>query len=656
MIHSLGALLSEVSPMIALLRFLPVFLFVGGVASGEPWEHYGGDAGGQRYSALTQLTPENVATLEIAWTHRHGDWRGGRGKEARTEIAFEGTPILAEGTLYQCTPFNRVFALDPATGAERWVFDPEIDLTARYSNQAACRGVSHWRDAAASPDAPCARRIFLGTNDARLMAIDAATGKRCADFGAGGQVDLTAGVGDLQWAGEYQVTSPPAIAGDVIAVGSAISDNSTTRAPSGVMRGFDARTGALRWSFDPVRKGFEGHEEFPKTDAGLFLGTANSWAPMSYDAERDLLFVPTGNTSPDYYGGHRRGLDEYASSVLALRGATGELVWHFATVHNDVWDFDVPAQPTLTEITREGVRVPVVVQATKMGLLFVLHRETGEPVFGIEERPVPQGGVPGEKLSPTQPFPLKPPPLGDLELALDDAWGLTPFDRRWCRNRLEKYRSDGIYTPPSLEGSIMYPGNAGGSNWGGIAVDPGRQIAIANIMNAPWLITLFPAEEYAARRAAEPGVEIAPQRGTPYGMRRQIFLSPLGLPCTAPPWGELVGVDLAAGEILWRTPFGTTRDVTPVPIALEYGLPSLGGPLVTASGLILIGASYDDYLRAYDVKTGEELWKGRLPAGGQATPMTYRVDGRQFVVVAAGGHERAGTTAGDHLVAFSLPE
>jgi quinoprotein glucose dehydrogenase len=639
--------------MMRLLPFL-AFSLAALPVLGEGWEHYGGDAGGQRYSELTQLTPENVEGLEVAWTHRHGDWRGGRGRDARTEIAFEATPILAGGTLYVCTPFNRVFALDPATGEERWVFDPKIDPTAKYSNQATCRGVSHWSDPLAESGAVCARRIFMGTNDARLIAIDAVTGARCPDFGVGGEIDLTAGVGNLQWRGEYQVTSAPSVAGDVVAVGSAISDNSTTKAPSGVVRGFDARSGALRWALDPVRAGFEGHEDFPKSDGGLYLGTANAWAPMSYDTERDLLFVPTGNTSPDYYGGHRRGLDEYASSVIALRGATGELVWHFATVHNDLWDFDVPAQPTLTEITVAGERVPVVVQPTKMGFLFVLDRETGEPVFGVKEQPVPQGGVPGEKLSPTQPFPVKPPPLADLELTPDDAWGLTPFDRRWCRNRLEQYRIDGIYTPPSLEGSIMYPGNAGGSNWGGIAVDPGRQIAIANVMNAPWLITLFPAEEYEARKAAEPGIEIAPQRGTPYGMRREVFLSPIGLPCTSPPWGELVGVDLAAGEILWRRPFGTTRDIFPVPIALDYGLPNLGGPLVTASGLVLIGASFDDYLRAYDVKTGEELWKGRLPAGGQATPMTYEVDGRQYVVIAAGGHERAGTTAGDHLVAFAL--
>lgn len=634
---------------------LALFAFSAGPVGGEPWHHYGGDAGGQRYSELDQLTPENVSGLEVAWTHRHGDWRGGRRSDARTEIAFEATPILAEGTLYFCTPFNRVFALDPTSGEERWVFDPEIDPTAKYANQATCRGVSYWRDPLAASGDRCARRIFLATNDARLIAIDAATGARCVGFGAGGEVDLTAGVGKIKWAGEYQMTSPPVLAGDVVAVGSAISDNSRTDAPSGVVRGFDGRTGALRWAFDPVREGFEGHEDFPKTEGGLFLGTANAWAPLSYDEARDLLFVPTGNTSPDYYGGHRRGLDEYASSVLALRGATGELVWHFATVHNDVWDFDVPAQPTLTEITHGGERVPVVVQATKMGLLFVLHRETGEPVFGVEERPVPQGGVPGETLSPTQPFPLKPPPLVDIELGVDDAWGLTPLDRWWCRNRLEEYRSDGIYTPPSLQGSIMYPGNAGGSNWGGIAVDPGRQIVIANVMNAPWIITLFPGEEYAERRAAEPGVEIAEQRGTPYGMRREVFLSPLGLPCTAPPWGELVAVDLAAGEILWRIPFGTTRDIFPIPIEIEYGLPNLGGPLVTASGLVLIGASFDDYLRAYDVKTGAELWKGRLPAGGQATPMTYTVDGRQYVVIAAGGHERAGTTAGDHLVAFALP-
>jgi quinoprotein glucose dehydrogenase len=375
------------------------------------------------------------------------------------------------------------------------------------------------------------------------------------------------------------------------------------------------------------------------------------------DEERDLLFVPTGNSAPDYYGGHRDGIEQYASSLVALRASTGEVVWSFQTVHHDLWDYDLPAQPTLASVRRESVEIPAVVQATKMGHLFVLHRETGAPLFPVEERPVPQGGVPGEKLSPTQPFPVKPPPLVPFELSPDDAFGITPWDRRACRERIGALRFEGIFTPPSLQGSLMYPGNIGGSNWGGVAVDPLRGRVIANVTSVPFAVTLLPAESYERERAANPGVEIAPQRGTPYALRRELLLSPLGVPCNPPPWGMLVAVDLATGEIAWSVPLGTIRDMAPIPIPLRVGLPNVGGPLVTASGLVFIGAAMDDYLRAFDVETGEELWKGRLPAGGQATPMTYRLreGARQYVVIAAGGHGRAGTTLGDSVVAFALP-
>ena len=574
----------------------------------DGWPHYGGDAGGQHYSTLTEITRENVADLGVAWTYRHGDWRGGRGGDAPSDFAFEATPILAEDTLYFCTPLNRVIALDPATGTERWSFDPEIDLAGRYANQFNCRGVTFWRDPAAETEADCQARIFTGTNDARI-ALDASTGRPCPQFAKHGSVDLSVGVGEIHWKGEYQVTSAPVLAGDVVVVGTAISDNQTTEAPSGVVRGFDARTGELRWAFDPVRRGFEAAPHHARTEAGFFLGTANVWAPMSYDAERDLLFIPTGNSSPDYWGGHRRGLDEYASSVLALRGETGQLIWHFQTVHHDVWDYDAPAQPTLTELVRDGARVPAVLQTTKMGHLFVLHRETGVPLFPVEERPVPQGGVSGETLAATQPFPTKPPPLVRQRIGPEDAWGLTPFDRAWCRRRIEELRHDGPFAPPSLEGTLMYPGNAGGSNWGGIAVDPGRQVAVANVMDLAWLVTLFPTEETEARRRAEPGIEISPQHGTPFGMRRETFTSPLGLPCHKPPWGEIMAVDLAGGEILWRRPFGTTRDMTPLPLAFELGLPNLGGPLITARAARAL-------LRA---ERRDSAWQGPEPPGRSRT-------------------------------------
>ncbi len=639
----------------ALLLLASVRPAAGGGAGETEWPSWGNDAGGSRYADLRQITSENAAQLEIAWTYRTGDVSDGTGSFG-AKSAFEATPLLLAGTLYFCTPFNRVIALDPTTGAERWSFDPEIDLTARYANQLTCRGVAAWRDSAADASGSCSFRIFTATNDARLFALDARTGKSCPGFGAGGAVDLNPGVGRQEWRGEYQVTSPPAIAGDLVIVGSAVSDNQRTDAPSGVLRAFDARTGSLRWAWDVAPPG-----PMPAGRAegtGWALGSPNVWAPMAVDEARDLVFVPTGNPAPDYFGGLRRPLERYGSSIVALRAATGAVVWHFQTVHHDLWDYDVAAQPTLTEIERDGKRIPAVVQATKMGILFVLHRETGEPLFPIEERPVPASRVPGEQSAPTQPFPVRPPPLVAHALPADAAWGLTPLDRGWCRDQLAKLRYEGIYTPPELgEGSLMYPGNAGGINWGGVAVDPARRVLIANVIQLPFLVSLLPSAQLDAAQASGHGLrgEYAPQRGTPYAMRRRIFLSPLGVPCTPPPWGKLVSVDLDRGEIRWDVAFGTIRDVAPLPLPIELGTPNAGGPLVTSAGLVFIGAALDDYLRAFDTATGRELWRGRLPAGGQATPMSYLSGGRQFVVIAAGGNGSAETRLGDFVVAFALP-
>jgi quinoprotein glucose dehydrogenase len=620
------------------------------------WLEYGGSAGGERYSPLTQITPENVEHLEVSWTYHTGDVSDGRG-EVRSTTAFEATPILVEGTLFLCSPFNRVIALDPETGAERWSYDPKVDLSGGYANQLICRGVSSWLDSERDTGV-CRRRIYTATNDARLVALDSETGTPCEDFGMNGEVDLNPGVGDQLWRGEYQITSPPAVAGDLVIVGSAVADNVRIDAPSGVVRAYDARSGELRWAWD-LAPPFEVPDAGYAAETGYMLGTPNVWAQFSVDEARDLLFVPTGNPSPDYYGGQRNGIDYYGSSVVALRASTGQVLWHFQTVHHDLWDFDVPAQPTLTTVVRSGEEYPAVIQPTKMGLLFMFHRETGEPLFPIEERPVPQSTVPGEQTSPTQPFPLKPPSLVPHELSPEDAWGLTPHDRKGCREKLEQLHFEGIYTPPRLgQGTLMYPGNAGGSNWGGVAVDPVRQILIANVIDMAWVVSLLPAEEYEEARRANPGVEISPQRGTPYAMRREMLTSPWDLPCNPPPWGTLAAVDLGTGDIRWQVKLGTIRDLAPFPLPLKLGVPNLGGPLVTASGLIFIGATMDDYLRAFDIETGEELWKGRLPAGGQATPMTYRLSnaGKQYVVIAAGGHGRAGTTLGDAVVAFALPD
>jgi quinoprotein glucose dehydrogenase len=647
--------------MTRFLRLLILFcsvVFLGGCQSeitvppGGPvadWPAYGRDAGGSRYSPLTQITRDNVKHLQVAWTYRTGDI-----PTKEQAAAFEATPILIEGTLYLSTPFNKVIALDPETGIERWMYDPKIDLSVRYSDFTS-RGVSTWLDPERRANESCRRRIVAATNDARLIALDAATGIPCTDFGEDGQVDLSRGVGKVH-AWEYGVSSPPAVIHDLFIIGSKVSDNQRVDAPSGVVRAFDARTGALRWSWEALPPDFLSKASHEGKNT-YHLGTANAWSILSVDPERDLVFVPTGNASPDFYGGERRGIDFYSSSVVALRALTGEVVWRFQTVHHDLWDYDVPAQPTLVTVHRDGKEIPAVAQATKMGFVFLLHRETGEPLFPLEERPVPQGSVAGEVLSPTQPFPTAPPPLVPQTLIPDDAWGLTPWDRGKCREQIKRLRSEGIFTPPSPEGTIIFPGNAGGTNWGSVAFEPERGLLLVNSNRIAHLVTLIPRADYAAVRAANPHVETAPQTGTPFGMRREPFLSSLGIPCNAPPWGTLVAIDLASGMVHWEVPLGTLRDFLPVPLPLRWGTPNMGGPITTAGALVFIGAAMDNYLRAFDIETGEELWKGRLPAGGQATPMTYRLreDGKQYVVIAAGGHARMGTTLGDYVVAFALP-
>ena len=628
----------------------------GAARHAEGWGHYGGDAGGQRYVPFDQLTPTNVDQLEVAWTYHTGELRSAY-PDLRSQIAFENTPILVDGRLVLCTPMNRVIALDPTTGAELWRFDPEIDLAGRYANQLVCRGVVAWNDDSRGPDESCATRVFTATNDARLFSLDASTGEPCSDFASGSFVDLNPGVGEQRWKGEYQVTSPPVVARGRVIVGSAVSDNDRIHAPSGVVRAYDARTGALAWAWDLAPPGFDRDRPDWVSDEGYALGTPNVWAPFSVDEERGLVFAPTGNPSPDYYRGDHPEMDHYGSSVVALEAETGEVAWHFQTVHHDVWDFDVASQPTLTTLRRDGIERAAVVQGTKMGLVFVLDRETGEPLFPVEERPVPQDGAPGEQLSPTQPFPSRPLPLVRHTLAAEDAWGLLYFDRRACRKRIEGLRTGAVYTPPGLEGMVAFPGNAGGINWGGVAIHPARQILVANVIDLPWLIRLIPRVDFDRVRADNPGVETARQAGTPFGLWREIFVSALGLPCTKPPWGKLVAVDLGTGELLWERPLGTVADLAPVISPhWELGTPGIGGPLVSASGLVFVAAAMDDYLRAFDLENGRELWRGRLPAGGQATPMSYRAEGRQYVVIAAGGNERAGTTQGDAIVAFALPQ
>ena len=615
------------------------------------WPDYGGGPEGQRYSPLTQINRDNVASLAVAWTYHSGDIVDGSGGEL-SKSAFQSTPILLDDTLYFCTPKNRVVALDARTGVPRWSYNPGVDVSHIYG--ITCRGVSHWRDPLAQEGARCRDRIITGTLDARLIALDARSGTPCPDFGVAGSVDLTHGIGEST-PGEYGVTSPPTVVDDRIITGTMVLDNRRVDAPGGVVRAYDARSGALLWAWDPVPEGTPP----PAPGVQYRRGTTNAWSIFSADAARGLVYVPTGNTQPDYFGGLRGNLEKYSSSVVALDVRSGHVVWHFQTVHHDVWDYDVPAQPTLFEFPGRHGPIPALVQPTKMGHLFVLNRETGEALFPVEERPVPQAGaVAGEHLSPTQPFPVKPPRLHPAHFGADDAFGFTPWDRGKCREAVAKLHADGIFTPPSLEGSIQYPGFFGGMNWGGAAVDPQQRLLVVNTQRVAAKMRLIPRAEFEAMFPnGPPAYGFEPQEGTPYALERAPLLSPLGAPCSPPPWGTLTAVDLARGEVRWEVTLGTTRDQAPFPIWLPLGTPNLGGPVITASGLVFIGATTDFFLRAFDLSNGKELWRGRLPTAAQSTPMTYRLgqNGRQFVVIAAGGHGLLGTPPGDALVAFSLP-
>ena len=608
------------------------------------WPFYGADQGGRRFSAATQVTPANVRGLRVAWTFSTGDMlsKGANLKHS----AFENTPIMAGGRVYVCSPFNEVFALDPATGARLWAYDPAINPTIRYPNDENCRAVAYWRDPNPPPGTPCAERIFLNTNDRRLIALDAATGRTCAAFGRNGVIDTAEGV-VLHRPGEMQITSPPVVARGVVVVGSSIDDNQRVDEVSGAVRAYDARTGAPRWRFDPLAS----------APASVVAGAANVWAPMSVDEGRGLVFLPTTSPSPDFWGGKRLGDDGDADSVVALDIETGRKVWAFKTVHHDVWDYDNPAQPTLADVTWGGASRPAVLQATKQGLLFTLERDTGKPLIPVEERPVPQGAAPGETLSPTQPFPTAPRPLAPSTIRPEDAFGLTPWDKAQCRKTIEAARHEGLFTPPSTQGTILYPFTGGGSNWGGLAFDPRRGVAYVNTSSAMHLLTLIPADKVAAAQAAEPDTEISPQSGAPYGMRRKIITSKFGLPCNPPPWGQLHAIDMRTGAVLWEVPLGTTADIAPGSQLILHGtgVPNFGGPIVTGSGLVFIGATMDQYLRAFDAATGRELWRGRLPGGGQATPMTYVWKGRQYVLIASGRHNKLGTRIADQVVAFALP-
>jgi len=625
-------------------------------AFAQEWRSYGGDPGGTRYSTLAQVHRGNVSSLRRVWTAHTGDLSHPKGDQGNAsgcgrchtgDSKFEATPLAVGGTLYLSTPLNRVLALDPASGRERWRFDPHLALNIERNEGFVSRGVSYWegRPVVAGP---CARRIFSATVDARLFALDALTGDRCRSFGDSGVVRLDQGVGRVQ-VGQYGVTSPPAVIGNVVVVGSAIGDNRRVDLERGTVRAFDARTGALRWAFDPIprRPGDPAYETWSPT-AATRTGAANAWAPLSVDTARGLVFVPTGSASPDFYGGERPGNNLYANSVVALEAETGRIRWHFQVVHHDLWDFDVASQPTVVDIDRNGRRVPAVIVATKMGYLFILDRTNGRPIFPVEERGVPASTVPGERASRSQPYPLTPGlrliPTG---ITADDLWGPTDADRTVCAAQLKSFRQAGMFTPPSLEGTLSIPGYPGGVNWGGVTVDPERQLLIVNSLRLATWVKLVKRPKESTR---------GNQLGTPYHMERAVWVGPSGLPCQKGPWGMLTAIDLRTGVVRWERPIGglPPGQTAPAPVS-EWGSPNFGGSLATAGGLVFIAAGMDQRLRAIDIESGRDLWSAELPAGGQATPMTFAINGRQYIVLAAGGHGSLGTALGDQVVAYALP-
>ncbi|MGP8291305.1 glucose/quinate/shikimate family membrane-bound PQQ-dependent dehydrogenase [Vreelandella zhanjiangensis] len=681
--------------------------------AGDDWPAYGGTNAGTHYSSLSQITPDNIGELEEVWRIQTGDEPG---SNAPPEITNQNTPLKVNDSLYICTSHSRAMALSPETGETIWEFDPQISTQGAddFSGWAhmTCRGLAYYdaanyatsdesADAAIDADtgttdepsalfadsdafdidvsllggfettaanegenAPsaiisqtdvmCPRRLYLPTADARLIALNADTGERCEGFGENGEVDLTRNIGSFDPGGYYS-TSPATVTENLVILGGHVTDNSSTDEPSGVIRAFDVRTGELVWNWDsgnpddttPIEEG----ETYTRN-------SPNVWPPISVDEELGLVYLPMGNATPDQYGADRTENDEtYSAGLVALNLDDGQVEWVYQFVHHDLWDMDMPAQPVLIDLATDEGTQPAVIQPTKQGSLYVLNRETGEAIVPIEEIPVPQGAVEGDWTAETQPrsaLNLLPPPLTER-----DMWGASPFDQMMCRIQFNSLRYEGQYTPPSLEGSIIYPGNVGVMNWGGVAVDPERQALFTGAKYLAFVSRLIPRDEVEEGQGSASEQGLQPNTGAPYAVELGPLLSIFDLPCQAPSWGDVAGIDLQSAEVVWKHRNGTTRDSMPLglPIGLPVGVPALGGPLTTAGGVTFMSGTLDQYLRGYDITTGEELYKARLPAGGQATPMTYTgADGRQYVVVTAGGHGTFGTLMGDYVIGYALPE
>ncbi|EYR80775.1 glucose/quinate/shikimate family membrane-bound PQQ-dependent dehydrogenase [Shinella sp. DD12] len=619
----------------------------GNVPSGE-WHQYGRTQYGQRYSPLDQINTENVGTLKVAWQYQTGDVKL---PDDVGETTYQVTPLKIGDTLYMCTPHNWAIALDAASGKEKWKYDSNSGMNPDRQHQT-CRGVTYYADPAVAAGTTCATRVYLPTSDARLIALDAATGDVCTSFAENGVLQLEQGM-PYNPAGYYYSTSPPVITDGKIIIGGAVNDNYSTQSQSGVIRAFDVNTGALVWNWD------SGNPDVttPLPEGQVYtVNSPNSWSVFSYDDALGLVYIPLGNRVPDQLGmGRSEHVEKYASSIVALDIKTGAVRWVRQTVHHDLWDMDVPAQPALIDITRDGSTIPALVGPTKQGDIYVLDRRTGEPIIEVKEVPAPTGAIPEDFTAPTQPvsgLTFMPPPLRER-----DMWGISMFDQLACRIDFLSMKYEGRYTPPSLEGTIVYPGNFGTFNWGSVAVDPERQVMFGMPTYLAFTSRLVPRDQIPPKGQGEKGSEQGLNRneGAPYGVFMGPFLGPLGIPCQAPPWGYVAGANLATGEIAWKHKNGTVMDMTPLPLPFKVGVPGIGGPMITKGGVAFLGAAVDDYLRAYDLTSGRQLWEARLPAGGQATPMTYTAGDRQYVLIVAGGHGSVGTKPGDYVIAYTLP-
>jgi quinate dehydrogenase (quinone) len=629
-------------------------------AEQKEWRDWGNTTAGTRFAALDQINRDNIGQLRVAWTARTGDIAESDGSGAEDQ----NTPLQVGDTLFVCTAYSKVIALDVDTGAERWRYDPE----AASPNWQRCRGLGyHGASAGAVPAATaqekpppqpaCVRRLFLPTIDARLIAISADTGEPCVDFGANGTVDLTVGMGEVK-PGYYHQTSAPLVAGDLVVVGGRVADNYSTGEPPGVVRAFNVLSGELVWAWDP---GNPAVTRLPPPGQTYTRGTPNVWSTMSYDARLGLIYLPTGNATPDLWAGSRTELDDkYSSSVVAVEAATGRVRWSFQGVHHDLWDFDMPAQPVLYDIPDgSGGSEPALIQVTKHGEIFLLNRETGQPIAEVQERPVPQGNMPGERYSPTQPFSIGMPSIGNQILTEADMWGVTPFDQLLCRIQFKRMRHQGVFTPPGLDPTLQFPGAIGGMNWGSVSVDPTISYIFVNDVRLGHTNHMMP---HADIPVGASGIEmgVMPQDGTPFGAMRQRFQSQLGIPCQKPPFGTMSAIDLRTRKLVWQVPVGTVHDTGLLGIAVRLpiplGMPTLGPSLATQSGLLFFAGTLDYYLRAFDSRTGEEIWKARLPVGSQSGPMTYvspKTD-KQYIVITAGGARRS-PDRGDYVIAYALP-